>query len=264
LATQATGILAEIVEYRRMSVAWLKDSRLLHQLEKEAEAAPPARDFAAALRRTQVALIAEAKQRSPSAGWLVQTGYDPADLARRYVANGAAAVSVLTEPAFFNGSPEHLKNARAAVEAPLLCKDFILDESQLTVARAHGADAVLLIVSILEDESLRRLHAAARALGLQVLVEVHDETEVERALECGAMMIGINNRDLKVMKTDKQTTARLRPLIPADRIVISESGIETRDDVNQLAGLGVNAVLVGESILRAKDLDAKVRELAGR
>jgi indole-3-glycerol phosphate synthase len=264
LATQATRILAEIVESRRRAIASLKTSRMLGRLEKEADAAPATRDFAAALRQPQVALIAEAKQRSPSAGWLMQTGYDPADLARRYLANGAAAVSVLTEPAFFNGSSKDLKKVRTAVDVPLLCKDFILDESQLIVARANGADAVLLIVSILDSVSLPQLHQAALARTLQVIVEVHDESEVERALEAGAQMIGINNRDLKVMKTDKQTTVRLRPLIPKDRVVISESGIASRTDVEQLADLGVNAVLVGEAILRAKDLEAKVRELAGR
>jgi indole-3-glycerol phosphate synthase len=263
LATQAIPILARIVEARREAVAELKESGRLAALEQEVNRAPAARDFAAVLRRPGVALIAEAKERSPSGGTL-QTKYDPAGLARRYVENGAAAVSVLTEPNFFGGSPEHLRQVRIAVDAPLLCKDFIFDESQLILARAMGADAVLLIVSILDPTSLRRLHAAALARNLQAVVEVHSESEVDPALDAGAMMIGINNRDLKIMKTDKQTTARLRRLIPNDRVVISESGIESRDDVEKLAALGVDAVLVGESLLRAKDLEAKVRELAGR
>jgi len=195
---------------------------------------------------------------------VLQQAYDPVLLARRYSANGAAAISVLTEPDFFGGSLAHLNPIRAAVDLPLLCKDFIIDPVQVRAARSAGADALLLIVGILDNDTLRTLHASATELGMQVVVEVHNETEVRRAVDLDAAMIGINNRDLTKMKTDKTTTARLRPLIPADRAVISESGIGSRADIDELARLNVDAALVGESLLRAADLDAKVRELSGR
>jgi indole-3-glycerol phosphate synthase len=180
------------------------------------------------------------------------------------VANGAAALSVLTEPEFFGGSFDHLRAIRAAVGVPLLCKDFIVDPVQLTAARGAGADAVLLIVAVLDDVRLRDLLAVTRGYGMQALVEVHDEGEVDRALQADAAIIGINNRDLTTMRTDKGTTARLRPLIPAGHVVVSESGIGSRADIDALHQLGVNAALVGESLLRAEDLEAKVRELTGR
>ena len=170
---------------------------------------------------------------------------------------------MLTEPEFFGGSLEHLRAIRAAVELPLLCKDFIIDPVQLRAARSAGADAALLIVGILDDHALQTLHEAATDLGMQVVVEVHTETEARRAVDLGADIIGINNRDLTRMKTDKETTARLRPLIPRDRTVISESGIESRADIDALARLSVDAALIGESLLRAADLEAKVRELSG-
>lgn len=208
-------------------------------------------------------MIAECKERSPSGG-VLQQRYDPVGLARRYAAGGASAISVLTEPEFFGGSLDDLKAVRVAVDLPVLCKDFVVDPIQLVAARAAGADAVLLIVGILGDGDLRRLHAQASDLGMQALVEVHDEADVDRALDLGAAIIGINNRDLTTMKTEKGTTARLRQRIAADRIVVSESGIENRADIDALQRLGVNAALVGESLLRAPDLDAKVRELSGR
>ncbi len=263
MATHAPAVLSRIVEARRAAVARFRNAGGLPRLEELARAAPSPKDFRAALKGPGVALIAECKQRSPSGG-LLQQAYDPAGLARRYVANGAAALSVLTEPEFFGGAPQDLKAVRAAVEVPLLCKDFIVDESQLAGARAMGADAVLLIVAILHAAALEELHARAVARGLQPVVEVHTEEEVTRALAVGAGIIGINNRDLRQMRIDKGTTARLRPLIPRDRVVISESGIETRADVEAMARLGADAVLVGEALLRADDLEAKVRELSGR
>jgi indole-3-glycerol phosphate synthase len=210
-----------------------------------------------------VALIAECKERSPSGG-LLQRPYDPVRLARRYVANGAAAVSVLTEPEFFGGSFDHLRAIRAAVSVPLLCKDFIVDPIQLQAARAAGADAVLLIVAVLSDARLRDLLDVSHGYGMQALVEVHDEAEVERALRVDAAIIGINNRDLTTMRTVKDTTARLRPLIPDGHVIVSESAIDSRADIDALERLGVNAALVGESLLRAPDVEAKVRELSGR
>jgi indole-3-glycerol phosphate synthase len=232
-------------------------------LSRSVATAPAPVDFRAALVGDKVALIAECKERSPSGGWL-QRPYDPVGLARRYTANGAAAISVLTEPEFFGGTLDHLQAIRATVAVPLLCKDFIVDPVQVMAARAAGADAVLLIVAILDDARLRDLLAETHGYGMRALVEVHDETEVERALQADAAIIGINNRDLTAMQTVKDTTTRLRPLIPAGHLVVSESGIDSRADMDALERLGVNAALVGESLLRAPDLEAKVRELSGR
>lgn len=213
--------------------------------------------------RGGVALIAECKERSPSGG-LLQSRYDPVGLAGRYVENGASALSVLTEPQFFGGSLAHLKAVREAVNVPILCKDFVIDPVQLIEARIAGADAVLLIVAILADGDLRMLHEAATRLAMSVVVEVHDDAELERALAIEPAIIGINNRDLTKMQTDMSTTGRLRAKIPTDCVVISESGISSRKDIDELASLGVNAALVGEALLRATDLEAKVRELSGR
>jgi len=263
MATHTAPILDRILEARRASIARLKASGAVNGLPQSLTAAPPVRDFRHALSRRGVALIAECKQRSPSGG-LLQGDYDPVALARRYAANGASAISVLTEPEFFGGNLDHLQAAHAAVAIPVLCKDFIVDPVQVMGARAVGADAILLITAILQDGELVSLHEAATRLGMSVVVEVHSETELHRALQLGAEIIGLNNRDLTTMKTEKATTARLRALIPAGRLVISESGIDKRADIDELERLGVDAALVGESLLRAADLDAKVRELSGR
>jgi indole-3-glycerol phosphate synthase len=263
MATRAAPILERIVESRRRAIEQLKAGGTPSSWPRLADAAPPPRDFRGALAGPGVALIAECKERSPSGG-LLQRPYDPVALAGRYAAGGAAAVSVLTEPEFFGGSLHHLQAVRAAIQLPVLCKDFIVDPVQLTGARAVGADAVLLIVAILDDEELGDLQSLAIGLGMQAVVEVHNELELGRALAANALMIGINNRDLTRMLTDKTTTARLRPLIPAGRIVISESGIESREDVETLQRLQVDAALVGESLLRAEAPEAKLRELGGR
>jgi indole-3-glycerol phosphate synthase len=263
MATKAAPILERILHSRRAAIAELKTSGLKAGLSQSAAAAPAPRDFRQALRRAdRVTLIAECKERSPSGG-LLQRPYDPVRLAQRYATNGAAAISVLTEPEFFGGTLDHLQAVRAAVDVPVLCKDFIIDPIQLLAARAVGADAVLLIVGVLDDGALRDLQALATRLSMQVVVEVHSEEEVDRALRAGAIIIGINNRDLTKMTTDRETTVRLRPRIPAGPVVISESGIGSRADVDELHRLGVDAVLVGESLLRAADLEAKVRELSG-
>lgn len=262
MATRAAPILTRILESRRAAIAEIKAHGRSALARSMAQAPAPA-DFRAALITGTVALIAECKGRSPSGG-VLQDPYDPVGLARRYVANGAAALSVLTEPEFFGGRLDHLQAIRAAVPVPLLCKDFIVDPVHLMAARAAGADAVLLIVAVLDDARLRDLLAVTHGYGMHALVEVHDETEVERALQADAAIIGINNRDLTAMRTDKGTTARLRPLIPAGHVVVSESGIESRADIDALERLSVNAALVGESLLRAPDLEAKVRELSGR
>ncbi len=263
MATRTAPILERIVASRRAAIARLKSSTADEALARSVAAAPAPRDFRRALSGPRVALIAECKQRSPSGG-VLQPSYDPVALARRYAANGASAISVLTEPEFFGGDLEHLQAVRGTVELPVLCKDFIIDPVQVTSARAVGADAVLLVVAILDDDALRQLHALASSLGMQAVVEVHSEAELQRALQTGASIIGINNRDLTNMKTDKTTTARLRARIPAGLVVISESGIDSRAEIDELQRIGVNAALVGESLLRAANLDAKVRELTGR
>lgn len=263
MATKAAPILERILQSRRVAVAALKASGVEAGLSQSVAAAPAPRDFRQALRRTdRVALIAECKERSPSGG-VLQRSYDPVRLAQRYALNGAAAISVLTEPEFFGGSLDHLQAVHAAIDLPVLCKDFIIDPIQVLAARAAGADAVLLIVGVLDDGALRDLQALATRLSMQAVVEVHSEEELDRALRAGAIIIGINNRDLTKMQTDRETTVRLRPLIPVGRVVISESGIASRADMDELRRLGVDAVLVGESLLRAADLDAKVRELSG-
>ena len=263
MATRAAPILERILESRRAAIAELKADGTAERLARSVARAPAPLDFRRALVADRVTLIAECKERSPSGG-LLQRPYDPVALARRYVANGAAALSVLTEPDFFGGSPDHLRAIRAAVAVPLLCKDFIVDRIQVLAARAAGADAVLLIVAVLDDARLRELLDVTNGYGMEAVVEVHDEAEVERALRVDAAIIGINNRDLTTMRTVKDTTARLRPLIPAGHVIVSESGIDSRADIASLERLGVNAALVGESLLRAPDLEAKVRELSGR
>jgi indole-3-glycerol phosphate synthase len=262
MATRAAPILERILASRRAAIAELKGGGGETGLAQSMAAAPAPRDFRQALQRSGVALIAECKERSPSGG-LLQRPYDPVRLARRFAANGAAAISVLTEPEFFGGSLDHLQAVRAAVDVPVLCKDFIIDPVQVLSARAAGADAVLLIVGVLDDGALRDLKGLAIRHSMHAVVEVHSEGELERALRADAIIIGINNRDLTQMKTNRDTTIRLRSLIPPGRTVISESGIQSREDVDELGRLGVDAVLVGEALLRATDIDAKVRELSG-
>lgn len=263
MVIEAAPILSRIVEARRQHVVRAKASHPPGSLRRAVAARKAPLNFRAALTGPGVALIAECKKRSPSGG-LLQSRYDPPALARRYVKSGAAAVSVLVEPKFFGGTPAQFEQVRRAVDVPLLWKDFIVDEYQLLEARSSGADCVLLIASILDDASLRALKRAAEALRLQVLIEVHTEDELRRALACEPVMIGINNRDLRQMKTDQETTQRLRPLIPSGITVVSESGIESRHDIERLGKLGVDAALVGEALLSADDLEAKVRELSGR
>ncbi len=217
-------------------------------------------DFAAALKSDHVSLIAEVKRASPSKGALLRN-FDPPALARTYADNGAAAISVLTESRYFGGHIDHLAGIRETVDIPLLRKDFIFDPYQVYESRAFGADALLLIVAILGPGQLDELLSMSQELGLSCLVEVHNENEVEKALRSGAQIIGINNRDLRTLNVDIGTTQRLRQLIPADKIVVSESGVSSRQDIDNLKNLGVNAALVGEALLTAADIKAKIREL---
>jgi indole-3-glycerol phosphate synthase len=269
--TSPKDILATIVAEKRREVAALPASPVtVEELRRARAARGESRDFAAALRqprRGAVALIAEVKKASPSAG-VIRTDFDPVTLARAYEAAGATCLSVLTDEKFFQGSLHYLRAIRAAVHLPLLRKDFILDARQLREAIAWGADAVLLIAAILEDAQLRHLHDLAAGAGLAVLVEVHDEAELDRALALGAPLIGVNNRDLKTFTVDLATTERLAARLrahPAGRqvLLVAESGIHTRADVERLRRAGADAILVGESLMRHPDVAAKTRELLG-
>ena len=217
-------------------------------------------DLACALDDTQTRLIAEVKQASPSRGVLCPN-FDPVELAKKYAQGGAAAISVLTEADYFEGSIDHLAAIREEINLPLLRKDFIFDPYQVYESRAYGADALLLIVAVLSQEQLEELLSLSHNLGLSCLVEVHSQGEVERALHSQTKIIGINNRDLTTFTIDINTTRRLLPLIPQGRIVVSESGIRSRSDIEKLKGWGVNAVLVGEALVTADDVVTKVREL---
>ncbi|MCD6051101.1 MAG: Indole-3-glycerol-phosphate synthase [Verrucomicrobia bacterium] len=226
------------------------------------------RDFVAALRQPRkgkVGLIAEVKKASPSAG-IIRADFDAVKIALEYEAAGASCLSVLTDEKFFQGSPEYLKAIRQVVKLPLLRKDFIIDERQIMQAAEWGADCILLIVAILDDDQLKRFRELAEGAGLAALVEVHDEEELQRALATGATFIGVNNRDLKVFKVDLGTTERLATQISGlktERFLVAESGIHKREDVVRLEACGAQAILVGESLMRERDIKAKVLELLG-
>ncbi|HET9980882.1 MAG TPA: indole-3-glycerol phosphate synthase TrpC, partial [Ktedonobacterales bacterium] len=225
----------------------------LAELRARAVDAPAPRDFAAALRPAHAGparLIGEVKRASPSKGLLVER-FDPVALARAYAAGGAAAISVLTEPDFFHGALDHLRAVRAAVDVPVLRKDFLLDPYQVYEARAAGADAVLLICALLDDAALRDLLALARSLGMEALVEAHNADEARRAVDAGATVIGVNSRDLRTFAVDSDVVRRLRPLVPADRIFVAESGIADERDAARARAFGADAILVGEALMRA-------------
>ena len=254
------GILAEIVEKKRGEVSALRPQA--NRLEAAVSNSPVVRDFLSGITSSKhVSLIAECKRRSPGAG-LIRPNLELDTVSRSYEEGGAAALSVLTDAPYFGGSLEDLRVVRETTSLPILRKDFTLDPLQILEARVAGADAVLLIVRILDDEVLQRLIAEAEALGMAALVEVHDELELKRALEVGAGIIGINNRDLATFTTDLDTTIRLLEGVPEDIFVVSESGIRVLEDVNRLGCAGVDAVLVGESLLRASDPGAAAQELA--
>jgi indole-3-glycerol phosphate synthase len=233
-------------------------------LERRAAAATPRGEaFLTALSKPgQSNVIAECKRRSPSRGVLV-TDYDPVSIARQYAAGGAAAISVLTEPTFFDGALEHLFAVRQAVDLPILRKDFIVDEYQLLEARANGADAALLIVAALEHSALVRLHCRARELGLAALVEVHDDDELSRAIDSGAQIIGVNNRNLRTLAVDVAASRRLGARIPANVVGVSESGLTNRADLEELAGQGYRAFLIGERFVTAPNPAQAIAELIG-
>lgn len=265
------NILDTIVEQKKREVARLPERIIaagdLHDalLERDER-----RDFIAALRSAPgIALIAEVKKASPSAG-VICKDFDPVRIAREYEAAGASCLSVLTDEQFFQGSLDYLRQIRASVKLPLLRKDFIIDERQILEAIEWGADAILLIVAILDDARLKHFHELAAIAGLAVLVEVHDEPELERAIAIGAKLIGVNNRDLKTFKVDLGTTERLAARLAGNRgaklesLLVAESGIHSRPDVERLSRCGAKAILVGESLVRDGNIAGKVRELINR
>jgi indole-3-glycerol phosphate synthase len=258
-----TTILDEIIATKHREVAAARRRMPLAEMEDQAAEAPPVRDFRAALAGPgPIRMIAEVKKASPSAG-VIRADFDPIAIARTYQAHGAACLSVLTDAPYFQGHLSYLARIRASVAIPLLRKDFLIDEYQVVEARLAGADAVLLIAEVLDDEALPRLLARARGLGMAALVEFHDEANLERVLAAGADLVGINNRDLRRFVTDLELTLRLRDRIPPEVLVVSESGIRTRRDVERLEAAGVSAILVGETLMRAGDIGLAVEQLLG-
>jgi indole-3-glycerol phosphate synthase len=254
-------ILDRILANKYLEVAQRRSATPIELLREQALAQTPPRDFLGALQQAgRPALIAECKKASPSKG-LLQPEYDPAQLARTYAANGAAALSVLTDEKFFQGSLNDLSVACVAAGLPALRKDFIVDGYQIYEARAAGADAVLLIVAALRMDQMQELHQLINELGMTALVEVHDEAEVEIALKIAPKLLGVNNRNLHDFTVDLQTTGRLRKYIPANIALVAESGIHTTEDVARVKDMDVDAILVGEALVTANDVSAKVREL---
>ena len=258
------SILDKIVATKRDEIARAKSLRPEADLAARVADAPPVRNFLAALAAPgPIKLIAEVKKASPSKG-VIRDDFHPLDIARTYERHGATCVSVLTDEPYFQGSLEYLRDIRQAVSLPLLRKDFLLERYQLLEARLAGADAVLLIAECLDDAALKSLHEAALELKLTPLVEFHQEENLPRVLAAGAKLIGVNNRDLHTFETDLDRTIRQRAAVPADCVLVGESGIHTRADARRLEAAGVNAMLVGESLMRAPDVGAAVDRLLGR
>jgi indole-3-glycerol phosphate synthase len=261
-------ILARIVEHKRREVAERSAGVPVSELKSRGLDGPPPRDFTKAVARERppgrpaspIRAIAEIKRASPSQG-TIREPLDPAEIARAYASAGAAAISVLTDGPFFRGGLDDLAVARRAVTLPILRKEFIVEPYQIYETRAHLADAILLIAAALEPSQLLEFHSLAKSLSLDALVEVHTPEELQTALRAGATLIGINNRDLHTFRTDLDTTFRLLPHLPKEAVVVSESGISAHDDVRRLEAAGVDAILVGEALLRSPDPGAMLREL---
>lgn len=257
------NILDRIVATKRLEIEAARREVSETELERRVSGMPAARDFAAALRRSgEIAVIAEVKKASPSAG-IIRADFDPVVIARTYHDHGAAAISVLTDEQYFQGSLQYLAAVREAVPCPLLRKDFVLERYQLLQARLAGADAALLIAEILPGNRLAELQKEALSLGLSTLVELHDTDQLPRVLDANATVIGINNRDLRSFTTRLEHTLDLVPAIPKNRVIVSESGIKTHADLRRLADAGVHAVLVGESLMRSPDIGAALDALRG-
>jgi len=265
-AAPTTDILAEICDHKREEIDAIQAVRPLHILREMPTRRRDLRSFSRALRAPGISLIAEIKKASPSGG-LLRADFNPAQIADIYFQNGAAALSVLTNEKYFQGSLEYVAQAREAANIPILRKEFIVDEYQIIEAERYGADAILLIAACLDETRLRDYRETAEGEGLDALVEVHDEAELEMALKSGASIVGINNRNLKTLETNLETTFKLLDKIPKrqrqDLILVSESGIRTHADIQRLKEAGVNAVLIGETFMRSPDIGAKVREVMG-
>jgi indole-3-glycerol phosphate synthase len=261
-----SDILDKIVAVKHQEVAAAQKRKPLELVRADAESRVLTRDFVAALRAKMTAglpaVIAEVKKASPSKG-VLRADFIPADIAQSYAEHGAACLSVLTDVQFFRGSVDYLKQARASCQLPVLRKDFMVDAYQIFESRAMGADAVLLIASCLDDAQMADFEAIAHSLDMAVLVEVHDQAELERALRLKTPLMGINNRNLQTFDVSLDTTLALRTLVPADRILVTESGIQTRDDVLRLGAAGVRAFLVGEAFMRAPEPGEALAALFG-
>jgi indole-3-glycerol phosphate synthase len=257
------NILARIIEHKRGEVAKAMQLRPVESLRDQLAAAPPLRDFVGALRATtDIALIAEVKKASPSAG-VIRVDFDPVAIARTYEAHGAACLSVLTDEHFFQGHLDFLRAVRQAVQIPVLRKDFIIDRYQVMEARAAGADCILLIAECLDDCHLRDLYFYASELGMESLIEIYDPENLDRVLKLDPALVGVNNRDLRTMVTDLDHTLRLAPRLAPATLLVSESGIQFRQDVDRLKAGGAKAMLVGETLMRSPDIGRAVDELLG-
>lgn len=262
--TDTSDILKKILQRKREEIAERSAKLALDDLIKYTEQASPVRDFVAAIKsrlaENRAAVIAEIKKASPSKG-VLRENFNPAEISKSYEAGGAACLSILTDADFFQGSENFLKQARSVCELPVIRKDFIIDPYQVYESRMINADCILLIVAALDDEMLKQLLALAHELKMDVLMEVHDEQEMQRALATDARLIGINNRSLHTFETSLQTTLSLRAMVPADRIVVTESGIHSHEDVKLMRDHDVHAFLVGEAFMRADDPGEKLKEL---
>lgn len=264
MSNNTPDILKKIVKRKYEEIAEREAIKSIEQLKQEASSASPIRPFVGAMQAklaaNQSAVIAEIKKASPSKG-VMRENFIPADIAKSYEKAGASCLSVLTDKDFFQGSEEYLQQARAACTLPVIRKDFILEPYQVHEARAMGADCILLIVAILEDENLQSLYTLARELGMDVLIEAHDKEELLRALPLGATLVGINNRNLRNFNTSLDTTIDLLALIPEDRIVVTESGIHSLEDIEKMRAHNINAFLVGEAFMRVEDPGSELRKL---